>query len=66
MSKREEQQQRRHATGLKKKLQAMFDEYIREAEHGDGPGFWENFQTMEEIFNDMALYARDAKKPTTK
>ena len=56
-------QQRKHASGLKKKLKAMFNEYIKEAEHGDGPAFWENFKTMEEIFQDMALYARDAKKP---
>lgn len=60
-----EAEQRRNAKGLKKKIKAIVDEYIREAEHQDGPGYWENFKTMEEIFQDMSRYSVDMTKPIT-
>lgn len=45
------------AIATKRQIRDLVQEYISEAEHGDGYGYWDNFSNLKEIFEDMALYA---------
>lgn len=55
-----EQQDYHHAEEFKRQLRdtllATMDEYIDEAEHQDGYGYWRKFKQMSECLEDMALY----------
>lgn len=44
---------------------ARAEEYIREAEHQDGLGYWNQFTTQEELEADVKLYfsAKDDGSP---
>ena len=37
-------------------LDACVKEYVNEAEHQDGSEYWNQFDTVEEAFNDFVLY----------
>ena len=43
----------------------MIKEYVDEAEHQDGIGYWNNFVSVEDAFQDMARYAQEAEKTTS-
>ena len=45
------------AIATKRQIRDLVREYISEAEHGDGYGYWGNFNNLKEIFEDMARYA---------
>lgn len=45
------------AIATKQQLHSLIWEYISEAEHSDGYGYWDNFSNLQEIFEDMARYA---------
>jgi len=32
------------------------EQYIGEAEHQDGEGYWENFETLADLFTDFDLW----------
>ena len=53
------------AREFKKKLRVMIKEYVDEAEHQDGIGYWNNFVSVEDAFQDMARYAQEAEKTTS-
>jgi hypothetical protein len=37
----------------------VVEEYISEAEHGDGREYWtENFKTIQEVYDDFDLFVR--------
>ena len=38
--------------------------YINEAEHQDGPGYWEQFSSKEEVAADYKLYRENMKDPS--
>jgi len=42
----------RHDVGVAAKAQ----EYVDEAEHQDGYGYWDQFNTLEEVIEDFDLY----------
>lgn len=43
---------------LNNKVQSLVDEYCREAEHQDGPEYWDQFNTLNEALQDFILYAQ--------
>lgn len=36
--------------------EAWIDEYVSEAEHQDGNGYWLNFASAEEVVKDLKVY----------
>jgi hypothetical protein len=44
------------AAYTKEQLDSHALTYVLEAEHQDGPEYWNQFETVEEAFNDFVLY----------
>lgn len=34
----------------------MVEEYIKEAEHGEGESYWDSFESLEDVVGDFELY----------
>lgn len=48
-----------YINGLKERFPndaELITEYVQEAEHQDGDGYWEQFQSIEEVVEDFNLY----------
>lgn len=43
---------------FKKKVLAMLQEYMDEAEHQDGPEYWKQFKTNKEACDDFAIFIK--------
>jgi hypothetical protein len=48
-------------TYLRTKHGARGEEYIKEAEHGDGLAYWDYFDTIEELEADFQLYVNGGR-----
>ncbi len=40
------------------KFHKKWDEYVSEAEHGDGMGYWDNFRSAKGVAADFKLYVK--------
>jgi hypothetical protein len=49
----------RMAHSASNELSALVEEYIGEAEHQDGEGYWSQFSSLEELFADFDLYVEN-------
>lgn len=47
---------------IKMELLAAFEEYVKEAEHQDGFGYWDNFETLGEAMTDLGIYIQNREE----
>lgn len=47
---------------IKSQFTNLVEEYIRECEHQDGVGFWDNFTDADEIAEDFRLYVNGKRE----
>jgi hypothetical protein len=47
--------------GVREHKEALVEEYIAEAEHQDGPEYWDQFEDLNDLLADFDLYAMAAE-----
>jgi hypothetical protein len=47
---------RLHLLGRKHNLTTLVEEYVEESEHQDGVEYWDQFNTVEEVWEDVLVY----------
>jgi hypothetical protein len=50
---------RLHLEGRKHNLTEVVEEYIEESEHQEGEEYWDQFETVEEVWKDVVVYLKN-------